>query len=36
MIQLLGNLELMRSSIGDLQRRVRVATVDDVWGGTPN
>lgn len=32
MIQLLGNLELIRSSVRALQERVRETSVDDVWG----
>lgn len=35
-LQLLGNLELIRSSVRDLQHRVRRASVDDVWGGASN
>lgn len=35
-VQLLGNLDLIRSSIGELEQRVRQATVDDVWGGASN
>jgi hypothetical protein len=35
-IQLLGNLEIIRASIRDLQQRVREATVDDVWGRASN
>ena len=33
MLQLLGNMPLVQSSVRDLQSRARRATVDDVWGG---
>lgn len=33
MVQLLGNLDLIRSAVQDLQDRVRHATPDDVRGG---
>lgn len=35
-VQLLGNLEVIRSAVRDLQDRVRKASVDDLWGGASN